>query len=168
MANAGCWWNLTDPFDGFLLGKRYVLMDRDTKFCPAFRNILRDEGAEPLLLPPRSPNLNAHLERFMRSLKSECLHRMIFFGEKSLRRAIYQYLDHFHTERNHQGLSNQIIQPGDEVGSVVGKIESRERLGGTPARRRAPRWPTPRSCPPASPARAAISGRHRGRWSGRR
>ena len=85
MANAGCWWNLTDPFDGFLLGKRYVLMDRDTKFCPAFRNILRDEGAEPLLLPPRSPNLNAHLERFMRSLKSEALSRMIFFGEKSPR-----------------------------------------------------------------------------------
>ena len=53
--------NLTDPFDGFLLGKRYVLMDRDGKFCPAFRDILRDEGAEPLLLPPRSPDLNGPL-----------------------------------------------------------------------------------------------------------
>jgi putative transposase len=76
--------NLTDTFDGFLNGKRYVLMDRDGKFCPAFREILKDEDIKPVQLPPRSPNLNAHLERFHRSLKEECLNRMIFFGEKSL------------------------------------------------------------------------------------
>ena len=122
--------NLTDPFDGFLLGKRYVLMDRDGKFCPAFRDILRDEGAEPLLLPPRSPDLNSFIERFMKSIKSEALSRMIFFGEASLRRAVTTYLEHYHAERNHQGLDNQIIEPGDEVGSVSGAIESRERLGG--------------------------------------
>ena len=122
--------NLTDPFDGFLLGKRYVLMARDTKFCPAFHNILRDEGAELLLLPPRSPDLNAHLERFMRSLKSEALSRMIFFGEKSLHQAVTAFLEHYHAGRNHQGLGNKIIEPGDEVGQIGGNIESRERLGG--------------------------------------
>ena len=122
--------NLTDPFDGFLLGKQYVLMDRDGKFCPAFRNILKQEGAEPLLLPPRSPDLNSFIERFMKSIKSEALSRMIFFGEKSLRRAVDAFLEHYHAERNHQGLDNQIIEPGDEVGQVVGNIECRERLGG--------------------------------------
>ena len=104
--------------------------DRDGKFCPAFREILKQAGAEPLLLPPRSPNLNSHIERFMRSIKSECLERMIFFGENSLRRAITAYLEHYHLERNHQGLDNQIIEPDDEVESVAGQIECRERLGG--------------------------------------
>ena len=100
-----------DPFEGFLLGKRYLLMDRDGKFCPVFRNILQDESVESLLLPPRSPDLNAYVERFMRSLKSESLSRMIFFGETSLRRAVAAYLDHYHAERNHQGLGNRIIEP---------------------------------------------------------
>jgi transposase InsO family protein len=122
--------NLTDPIDGFLLGKRHLLMDRDGKFCPAFRAALKNEGVEPLLLPPRSPDLNAFIERFMKSLKSESLSRMIFFGENSLRRAVTAYLDHYHAERNHQGLGNQIIEPSDEVGQVAGKIECRERLGG--------------------------------------
>ena len=58
-------------------------MDRDTKFCESFRDFLGNEGIEAAQLPPKSPNLNAHLERFMRSIKSECLDRMIFFGEKS-------------------------------------------------------------------------------------
>ena len=129
-----CWMkqmakNLTD-FDGFLLGKEYLLLDRDGKFCPAFRQILEDEGVEPLLLPPRSPNLNAHLERFMRSIKSECLSQMVFFGEDSLRRAVSAYLGHYHTERNHQGLANLIIVPDRQVGDSEGNIECRERLGG--------------------------------------
>ena len=122
--------NLTDIEDGFLTGKHHVLMDRDTKFCAAFRAILKGAGAKPLLLPLRSPNLNAYIERFMRSLKSESLSRMIFFGEKALRRSVTTYLEHYHTERNHQGLDNKIIEPGDEVGTVAGKIECRERLGG--------------------------------------
>ncbi len=122
--------NLTDPDDGFLNGKRYLIMDRDTKFCEAFREILEDEDVKPLRLPPRSPNLNGNLERFFRSLKAESLSRIIFFGEKSLRRAVTSYLLHFHAERNHQGLDNQIIELGDEVGSIAGKIECRERLGG--------------------------------------
>jgi putative transposase len=122
--------NLTDTFDGFLNGKQYVLMDRDGKFCPAFRAILKDEDIKPVQLPPRSPNLNAYVERFYRSLKEECLDRMIFFGEKSLRSAINTFLEHFHTERNHQGLANRLIELGKGVGLHDGDVLYRERLGG--------------------------------------
>jgi transposase InsO family protein len=122
--------NLTDSFDGFLLGKRYLLMDRDTKFCESFRSILRPADVNPVKLPARSPNLNAHMERFMRSVKNECLNRMIFFGEKSLRRAVSEFLEHYHAERNHQGLGNRLIEPSAEVGSANGDVECRERLGG--------------------------------------
>ena len=122
--------NLTDPEDGFLKSKRYLIMDRDTKFCEAFREILNDEGVKPVRLPPRSPNLNANLERFFRSLKDECLSRMIFFGESSLRRATESFIRQYHEERNHQGLANRLIEPGDEVGQNTGEIECRERLGG--------------------------------------
>jgi putative transposase len=122
--------NLTDPFDGFLGQIRYLLMDRDSNFSLGFRTILQDAGAEPVRLPPKSPNLNAHLERFHLSIKSECLSRMIFFGDKLLRNAVRQYLEHYHAERNHQSLDNRIIEPGEEVGRCEGKIECRERLGG--------------------------------------
>ena len=122
--------NLTDTEDGFLNGKKDLIMDRDTKFCAAFRGILKDEGVNPLRLPPRSPNLNANLERYFRSLKDECLSRMIFFGEKSLRRAVANYVEHYHAERNHQGLGNSIIHPGDEVGKIAGTVKCQERLGG--------------------------------------
>ena len=122
--------NLTDCEDGFLNDTDYLLMDRDGKFCPAFREIVKNQGTKPVRLPPKSPNLNAHIERFMRSIKSECLAKIIFFGEKSLRSAVGQYLVHYHTERNHQGLDNAIIQTGEEVGTATGNVRCRERLGG--------------------------------------
>ena len=122
--------NLTDAVDGFLNGRRYILIDRDGKFCPVFHTMLKDSGVEPVLLSPRSPNLNAHIERFHRSLKEEALNRMIFFGESSLRRAIGEFLEHFHSERNHQGLNNKLIEPGEEVGRRHGEVVCRERLGG--------------------------------------
>jgi len=121
--------NLTE-IDGFLQGKQYVLMDRDTKFSQAFRKTLKNEGAKPLLLPPRSPNMNAYIERFMRSIKTECLGKMIFFGENSLRRAVRAYLEHYHAERNHQGLANKLIEPDQDVQIVDGTVVRRERLGG--------------------------------------
>ncbi len=105
-------------------------MDRDATFSAAFRGILKGEHVEPIRLPPRSPNLNAYIERYFGSLKSECLSRMIFFGENMLRRAIGQFLLHYHEERNHQGLGNKIIEPNEEVGQGQGEIECRERLGG--------------------------------------
>ncbi len=113
-----------------LKGKRYVLMDRDANFSCEFRTILKDAGVTPVRLPARSPDLNSHLERFHLSLKSECLDRMVFFGERSLRNACTEFLAHFHQERNHQGLVNEIIRSGDEVGRTTGEIARRERLGG--------------------------------------
>jgi len=74
--------NLTDPFDGFLRNKTYLLRDRDSKFSSAFRATLKNAGAESVRLPARSPNSNSHIERFRLSIKSECLERMIFFGAK--------------------------------------------------------------------------------------
>ena len=122
--------NLTDPLDGFLNDSRYLLMDRDTKFCDAFRGLLEQSGVHCVRLPPRSPNLTPHIERFMRSIKEECLQRMIFFGERSLRNAVREFLSHYHRERNHQGLSNQIIEPCEELAQARGDVRCRERLGG--------------------------------------
>ncbi len=81
----------------------YLLMDRDGKFSPAFQEILKSEGVEPVLPPAKSPNLNAQLERFHRSIKEERLGRMIFFGEVMLRNAVLQFIEHYHGERNHKG-----------------------------------------------------------------
>jgi transposase InsO family protein len=106
-------------------------MDRDTKFTAEFEKTLADSGVEAMKLPPRSPNLNAHQERFMRSIKEECLGKMIFFGESALRNAVLQYLAHYHTERNHQGLGNKLIEPEPAVIPLKsGAVECRERLGG--------------------------------------
>ncbi|MAD80389.1 MAG: integrase core domain-containing protein [Pirellulaceae bacterium] len=121
---------LTNFEDGFLNDKRYLIMDRDTKFSESFRAFLDDEGIEPVRLPPKSPNLNAHLERFFGLLKSECLDRLILFGERALRNAVQEYLAHYHTERNHQGLDNTILDPQAEVGGGRGDIHCRDRLGG--------------------------------------
>ena len=87
-----CARQLTDPFEGFLVGKRYLIHDRDTKFTQAFDGLLTASGVEPIVLPPRSPNLNAHCERFVRSIKEEALAQMVMLGECSLYYAIQQYL----------------------------------------------------------------------------
>ena len=123
--------NLTDAIDGPMRELvHYVFMDRDTKFTAEFRAILNSSGVASVLLPPKSPNCNAHLERFFRSLKEEALERMIFFSERSLRNSTNEFLAHFHTERNHQGLDHRIIEPGAEVGPRTGQVICRERLGG--------------------------------------
>ena len=122
--------NLTDPFDGFLKDSKFVLMDRDSNFSGEFQAILADAEVEPVRLPAKSPNLNAYLERFHLSIKSECLSQMIFFGEQSLRRAVNSYLIHYHGERNHQGLQNLLIDPGEDADRTEGDVHCRERLGG--------------------------------------
>jgi transposase InsO family protein len=101
--------NLTDAETGALQGQRYVLHDCDTKFCDSFRSMLRGEGVEPLRLPARSPNLNAFAERWVRSVKEECLSKLILVGEGSLRRALNEYVAHFQSERNHQGKGNVLL-----------------------------------------------------------
>jgi transposase InsO family protein len=122
--------NLTDPFDGFLTDKRYLILDRDSKFSQAFRDLLDDSGVEVVRLPARSPNLNAYAERFVRFIKEECLGRMIFFGERSHRRAIREFAAHYHDERNHQGVGNRLIEPGRPVCTEQDTIRCSERLGG--------------------------------------
>ena len=125
-----CARQLTDPFEGFLVGKRYLIHDRDTKFTQAFDGLLKASGVEPIILPPRSPNLNAHCERFVRSIKEEALAQMVMLGERSLYYAIQQYLAHYHHERNHQGLDNQRIAPEPEHNDQGGAVVRRDRLGG--------------------------------------
>ena len=125
-----CARQLTDPFDGFLLGKRYLLHDRDAKLTPAFDVLLKASGVEPIHLPPRSPNLNAHCERFIRSIKDEALRQILMLGERSLHCVIREYLVHYHTERNHQGLGNQLLPPVPDLGSHSGQVKRRVRLGG--------------------------------------
>ena len=122
--------NLTDVSDGFLLNSRHLIMDRDTKYTEEFRDYLDREGVKPVHCPVRAPNCNAFAERFVRSIKEECLDRMILFGDASLRRALREYAAHYHSERNHQGVGNQLLQPIATVSSIDEPIQCRERLGG--------------------------------------
>ena len=103
--------NLTDASDGFLTGQRFLIHDRDPLFTVAFRETLAASGVQAVRLPPRSPNLNAFAERFVRTIKESCLDQMILVGEASLRRAVGEFIEHYHHERNHQGLGNQLIAP---------------------------------------------------------
>jgi putative transposase len=113
-----------------LHGKEYLIVDRDTKYTAAFRAFLAREGIEVIRLPPRSPNLNAYAERFVRSIKSECLSKIMPIGAPMLRRALREYMNHYHLERNHQGLDNNLIAPTPAQSSKTGKIDCRSRLGG--------------------------------------
>ncbi len=101
--------NLTDAFDGFLRDASHMIHDRDPLFTREFDQILKSGGVTPVKLPPRSPNLNAFAERFVRSIKEECLSRVVVLGERHLRLLVREYVEHYHRERNHQGLGNQLL-----------------------------------------------------------
>ena len=120
--------NLTDPEDGFLRAHRFVICDRDAKFTAEFRHILQAVGVRVLRTPRQAPNCNAHAERFVLSIKSECLNRMMFFGEASLRRAVGEYLQRYHRERPHQGRGNETLDSAPR--STEGELRCSERLGG--------------------------------------
>src|SRR5450432_3621563 len=122
--------NVTMDDCGALRDCRYPLHDRDTKFTRSFRAIMASGGVEPLVLPARSPNLNAYAERWVRSVKEECLSKVILFGEQSLRRALSNYVEHFHAERNHQGKGNVLLFPRVTDRQREGPVRCRERLGG--------------------------------------
>jgi putative transposase len=94
--------NLTDAVDGFFLGKGYLIHDRDPLYTQEFLSMLAEAGIASVKLPPRTPNLNAYAERFVRTIKEDCLDRMILFGEKSLRNSVQHFSAHDHFERNHQ------------------------------------------------------------------
>lgn len=122
--------NLTDVDDGALAGTRYLIHDRDPLFTDAFREVLKSAGVKTVKLPARSPNLNAYAERFVRSIKSECLAQIIPLGERHLRTAVKEYTEHYHFERNHQGLNNQLIEePRGEPNQALA-VGCQERLGG--------------------------------------
>jgi putative transposase len=123
--------NLTDYADGVLRNARYLIMDRDPLFSKAFRAVLKASDLSAVRLPARSPNLNAFAERFVRSIKSECLHRIVPLGERHLRTVVREYVEHYHLERNHQGLENQLLTEPSQNAVPIARIRKRERLGGT-------------------------------------
>jgi len=124
--------NVTMNEWGFLENCQYLIHDRDSKYCHSFREIIKSGEVKPLRLPARSPNLNAFSERWVKSVKEECLSKMILFGEQSLRRTLREYLAHYHAERNHQGKDNVLLFPTatKAIKRVDGSIGCRERLGG--------------------------------------
>jgi putative transposase len=124
--------NAVDEIDGALLPIRYVIHDRDSKFCSSFRTMLQSGGVQPILLPPRSPNLNAFAERWVRSIRQECLSKLVLFGEAALRRTITEFLRHYHFERHHQGKENLLLFPAPlSPPTRPGRaVTCRSRLGG--------------------------------------
>jgi putative transposase len=124
--------NVTLQDWGFLSGCRYVLHDRDTKFSLSFRQTMESGSVQTIRLPPKSPNLNAYAERWVRSVKGECLSKLILFGERSLKLALRQYEVHYHQERNHQGKQNRLLFPRCKGVSVSSHeaVRCKERLGG--------------------------------------
>jgi transposase InsO family protein len=122
--------SLTDPSDGFLRGTRHLIHDRDPLFTARFAEILKAAGVSPVKLPARSQNLNAFAERFGRSVRQECLRKVIPLGHAHLRTIVSEYVDHYHRERNHQGLGNQLIAPTGAKMVGAGEVKCHERLGG--------------------------------------
>jgi putative transposase len=122
--------NMTLEGWGFLEGCRYLLHDRDTKYTRSFRAIIEAGLVKTLPLPARSPNLNAYAERWVRSVKEECLSRLILFSEASLQRALNEFVAHYHAERNHQGRGNVLLFPASIDIPRVGAVQCRQRLGG--------------------------------------
>ena len=124
--------NVTMDKWGFLDNCSYLIHDRDTKYCQSFRDIVESDDVRTLPLPARSPNLNAFAERWVKSVKDECLSKLILFGEASLRRTLREYVVHYHVERNHQGKDNVLLFPAATrvENRIDGSISCKERLGG--------------------------------------
>ena len=120
---------LTDAVDGFLMGHRVLICDRDSKWTDDFRRIVRGAGVRIVLAPVRAPNANAYAERFVRSIREECLDRLILFGERRLLRALDEFVAHYHGERNHEGLGNALITSAATVAGGI-QVRCRDRLGG--------------------------------------
>ncbi len=120
---------LVDATDGFALGKTHLIIDRDTKYAEGFRELLESAGVKIVLCPPRVPQCNAYAERFVRSIKEECLSRLVFLSEGHLRKTISIFLVHYHRRRNHQGIENKLIEPPKSL-PKSGRIRCQKELGG--------------------------------------
>ena len=121
--------NVTDAVDGFLLGQRLLICDRDAKWSVEFRHMLAAVGIRVVQTPHQAPNCTAHAERFVRSIREECLDRVVLLGEVRLRRALAEFVEHYHRERNHQGIGDRLIEP-DPGRRPDGDIRCRQCLGG--------------------------------------
>ena len=123
--------NVTMADWGVLSSGQYLIHDRDSKYCSAFQHIIDQAGITRVPLPPRSPNLNAYAERWVRSVKEEALSHLILFGERTLQYALTEYVAHFHQERPHQGKGNVVLMPAlRQAGAYPAPPHCRERLGG--------------------------------------
>ena len=120
---------LTAADDGRLISHRILICDRDAKWSAPVRDRLGDAGFRVVQTPFQAPNANAYAERFVRSIKHECLNRVIHFGERHLRLAIAEFVEHYHGERNHQGLGTELID-GAPLIDGADRIRRRQRLGG--------------------------------------
>ncbi len=120
---------LTDAVDGFLARHRVLICDRDAKWTDEFRALLDGAGVRIVRTPVQAPNANAYAERFVRSIREECLDRLILFGERRLLHVLKEFVVHYHEERNHQGLGNDLIAPTPRADGRAG-IRCRDRLGG--------------------------------------
>jgi transposase InsO family protein len=109
---------------------QFLILDRDPLYTREFRRLLRDSGVRPLLLPTKSPYLNAYAERFVLSVKSECLDHLVLLSDEQLRRALTEYVAHYHVERHDQGLGGALPQPSKFETRVDDPVVCRERLGG--------------------------------------
>ena len=123
--------NLLDACDGVLLGKSHILLDRDPLFSKEVRRLLADAGVKPVRLPPSIPNCNAHAERFVGSVRRECLNQIIPLGRRHLEKVLREYVDHHcRRERPHQGLGNEHLAVGGMAANENGEIVCRSRVGG--------------------------------------
>jgi putative transposase len=122
--------NLTDAIDGFLLNHRCLIMDRAPVFTAGFRALLAGSDVKSVRLPARSPNLNAHAERFVRSIRQEWLSNVVPLGARHLRDLVREFVAHYHGERNHQGLDNRLLHAPERKQPATGRVLRRTRLGG--------------------------------------
>jgi putative transposase len=125
--------NLTDRVDGFLREAKYLIHDRDSLFTEAFETILRERGVECVKIPAQSPNCSPHAERFVKTIRYECLNHLVFFGERHLRYVLKEFMAHYHAERFHQGLGGRLLErPAGSANQnkSQGKVDCRSRLGG--------------------------------------
>jgi putative transposase len=121
---------MTAADDGLLVQHRVLICDRDTKWSAPVRARLEEAGIRVVQTPYQAPNANAYAERFVRSIKEECLKRLIPIGERHFRRAVTEYVAHNHHERNHQGIENTLIEGASVGEGTIGRIRRRPRLGG--------------------------------------
>jgi transposase InsO family protein len=120
---------LTGADDGALRGHCVLICDRDRKWSVEVRRLLYEADVRVVRTPLRAPNANAHAECFVRSIKEECLDRMMPLGERHFRLSLTEFVNHYHQERNHQGLENAPIA-GTLAIVTVGRVHRRSRLGG--------------------------------------